>query len=117
MGSSVLGNTEDYWKSVYEQHSITDTFPRDRFLALIQYFHLADNSLYDPTAPSRLHKIQPLIDIVTQQSRLCHYPSQYVTVDGEMLMKELVGSFSARKKRGRPYAIWGRPGMAVRSAM
>lgn len=109
MGMVVIGDTHDYWKGVYEQPFISQTFPRDRFLDLIHYFHLADNTQYDPSAPTKLHKLEPLITTVRQQSRLFHYPSQYVTVDEAMVGfkgRSSMRQHIAAKAHSTGYKVW-----------
>ena len=120
MGMVKISRTADYWSQDLGLPFVIRTFPHERFKQLLRVFHLADN--LDPhAAADRIHKVRHLNNLIIKQSQAAHYPSQQLTVDEAMvgskgrsglrqspkgfrraLMQALVGTFTARKKRGRP---------------
>jgi hypothetical protein len=84
MGLVDIRNTRDYWSDDLGLPFVNRTFPRDRFLQLLRYFHLSD-PVNPRTAGDRIYKVRHLNDLIIKQSQAAHYPSQHLTVDEAMV--------------------------------
>ena len=77
---STVKNTSirDYWLSDLKLSYITDVFPRDRFLYLLKYFDISNNSQNDNIG--RTGKITPIIDGFKQFSKAVN-PAYNISID------------------------------------
>lgn len=61
---------------------------RDRFLSILRYIHVNDNSTYIPRdQPNHdpLHKVRPMVDLLNQKFRELYTPSENLTLDEAMI--------------------------------
>lgn len=61
---------------------------RDRFLLLLKFLHVADNSVFDPVDPNRdrIYKIRPFFDIVTDRFKAVYSPKRELCVDESLVL-------------------------------
>ena len=81
----------DYWSQGLiegEFPIITDTFPRNRFLAILGNLHFNDNALAEPGGSpgyDKLHKIRPVLDTLTQTFLSLYNPHRENSIDEAMV--------------------------------
>lgn len=61
---------------------------RDRFMSIMKYLHLNDNSTYIPRGEPNhdpLHKVRPMVDLMNDKFKTLYTPSSNLTLDEAMI--------------------------------
>ena len=77
---------EDYWNTdaFAEMPGFRSLMGRNRFLRIMNFFHLADNDAAlppDDPAHDKLYKIRPFLDTIVPAWQQAYYPSENMSVD------------------------------------
>jgi hypothetical protein len=108
MGLSKQNNIRMYWESPWRVAVVADRFPRDRFLAIKKYLHLADNSaISDSKTPNadRLAKLRPFLNLLLENFRSNYQPGRFLTMDEDMCKFE--GRSSMKQYMKAKIIQWG----------
>jgi hypothetical protein len=81
---------EDYWSTdpVISTPIFSSTMPRDRFLNILTFFHLNDNTNYIPRGQDNfdpLFKVRPIYDVANQRFLSTYTPKQHISIDEGMV--------------------------------
>ena len=107
----------DYWSQDFalgEYPAITNTFPRNRFWAILWNLHFNDNSLAVPRGDpnfDKLHKVRPLIDTLTMKFLTLYNPHRENSIDEAMVLykgQSSLKQFMPKKPIKRGFKVWCR---------
>ena len=107
----------DYWSQGLiegEFPIITDTFPRNRFLAILGNLHFNDNALAEPRGSpgyDKLHKIRPVLDTLTQTFLSLYNPHRENSIDEAMVGfkgRSSLKQYMPKKPTKRGFKVWCR---------
>lgn len=84
MGIVKLPSLADYWSQdeIFQIPFARKIMSRKRFEIILRMIHFSDNSA---PHPSKLHKIQPLVDLLVKNFKDLYNPEEYVCVDETLL--------------------------------
>lgn len=83
------GSILDYWSTmdIVKCSFASSVMPRDRFLLMLSFLHLNDNSTYIPRGNEGhdpLHKVRPVYDHLRNKFKTLYTPTQDVSIDEAM---------------------------------
>lgn len=105
----------DYWSSDshFGQRQIKSIFHRDRYNAILNCLHLADNDSpsYDRNSPKydRLHHIRPMVDILNRSFEENYNMGCFCSVDEAMVKfkgRSSIKQYVPNKPTKRGYKLW-----------
>ena len=76
------------WKPAIHLYWSEGILPRNRFEAILQFLHFANNAGFNPTYPNRerLYNIRPIAVYLVSRFQSVYTPEQKVSIDEEMLL-------------------------------
>lgn len=84
MGLVNMQSISHYWKtSILYKNSIPLYMSRNRFELILSVIHVSDNN--NVPVNNRLHKIQPLVDILVEKFNNVLIPEKNVCIDESMV--------------------------------
>ena len=109
--------TRDYWAQGAIEGDfpiVTDTFPRNRFLAILWNLHFNDNALAVPRGSpgyDKLHKVRPVITTLTQTFLSSYNPHRENSIDEAMVGfkgRSSLKQYVPKKPTKRGIKVWCR---------
>ena len=109
--------TRDYWAQGLiegELPIVTETFPRNRFLAILWNLHFNDNASAEPRGSpgyDKLHKIRPIISRLQQKFLSLYNPHRENSVDEAMVGfkgRSSLKQYVPKKPTKRGFKVWCR---------
>ena len=90
MGYARLPSYDLYWSNSFlvQIPRFRKTMSRDRFLAILTFFHLSDNSIalpYDHPNHDQLYKIRNFVDLLIPLWQGAYYPGKELSVDETLI--------------------------------
>ncbi|KAG8240399.1 hypothetical protein J437_LFUL002542 [Ladona fulva] len=108
-GYNVLPGKKYYWDTKKDVHNelISGAMRRDRFIQIMKFLHLADNTKLDRS--DRFYKVRPMVKIIKQKCLQNFVPSRFLDYDEAMI--KYYGRHSCKQFiRGKPirfgYKAW-----------
>nr|CAI5841656.1 unnamed protein product [Callosobruchus analis] len=84
MGLDRKRTLKDYCsRSALYANQISKLIPRNRFEILLRMWHFSNNEECPPA--ERLHRIQPVIDIINENIKVCMVPGENICIDESMV--------------------------------
>lgn len=114
MGFNVLPSVRHYWST--DQNffcaRISGLMTVKRFLKILRYLHLNDNSTMkirgDPEY-DRLHKVRPLLNMLSENFKKVFSPSRFLSVDESMIPfkgRSMLKQYMPLKPIKRGFKVW-----------
>lgn len=110
MGFHTLPSIRLYWSTDinFKVERISEIMPMKRFLKILRYFHIADNSqMPKPGDPNhdKLYKIRPLINYLNLKFKDSFCPSRWLSVDESMVKFKGRSSLKTIKRGFKVWAV------------
>lgn len=114
MGINVLPSMRLYWNAdpLFYCEPIAKTMPLKRFLSILRFLHLNDNSkMPKPKEPQfdRLYKVRPMINFLKEKYYEIFSPSRYLSVDESMVgfkVRSSLKQYLPNKPTKRGFKVW-----------
>ena len=88
-----------YWRQYFLDALLQKHYARDRFLQIMNYFHICDNDTAD--ADDRLTKIRTSLDLIVEKFKTNYTPTQDISTDESFLKFKGRLKFNITLKRGQ----------------
>jgi hypothetical protein len=111
MGYHQLPSIKHYWSTSEDLHvkPIAGAMSRGRFMEILAYLHVNDNSKISNDNPDKLHKLRPLIDRLNEKFNEVYKGTREVSVDESMILfkgRSTLKQYNPMKPIKRGYKLW-----------